>query len=118
MFKIAFVLVLTMCIAISQGFLTLPVGSYGERPELIKDQVVQALTSYAAEYLARTQNLVLKNLTVIRVQTQVVAGVNYKIDFKAQPVNGVDGQTTTCQVTINVRWDAMKNILQSQCQTS
>ena len=122
MFKLAVLLVAAMCIATSQGLfaggVVGGVGGFVDRPELIDDQTVQALTSFAAENLAITQNLILSKLKVISVQTQVVAGVNYQIDFKAEPVNGVSGQTTTCRVVIYVRFDSTKNILSSQCQTA
>lgn len=118
MFKLAVLLVAAMCIATSQGLFAGGVGGFVSRPELINDQTVLALTSFAAETLATTQNLILSELKVVAVQTQVVAGVNYKIDFTAKPVNGASGQTTSCQVVIYVRFDSTKNIVSSSCQTA
>ncbi|CAF0816489.1 unnamed protein product [Rotaria sp. Silwood1] len=94
------------------------VGGYTDRPDLVNSDLVKGLTVYAAEVLATTQNLFLTNLRTIKVQIQVVNGLNYKIDFSAEPVDGAPGQKTTCQVVINVRPDSIKNLIQSQCQTS
>jgi hypothetical protein len=116
MFKL--VAVLLMVVVVCNGFITGNVGSYSDRPELLSDQTVQDLTSYAAGAMFMGPNPFLKNLKIIRVQTQLVEGTNYKIDFTGEPFHGVSGQKTTCQVVINVRYDSVKSILQSQCQTS
>ena len=116
--KLTVVLLATMLVAMTQAFLPIGVGGYIDKPELVNDQFVSALTSFAAEKIAEAQNLFLTNLKVVRVQTQLVSGTNYKIEFVAEPVNGVEGQTTRCEVVIYVRWDALKNLAQSQCQTS
>jgi hypothetical protein len=130
MFKLAAILLATLFVANCHGFLGINpgnignigglgnLGGYTERPELLGDQKMQALVSYAAESLSIAQNLILNNLKVIRVQTQLVNGVNYKLDFTAEPINGISGQTTTCQVVINVGLDFVNQILQSQCQTT
>ncbi|CAF1123127.1 unnamed protein product [Adineta steineri] len=93
-------------------------GGYQERPDLIEDKSVLLLTHFAAEYLSTSQNLLLENFRVVRVQTQLVNGMNYKIDFVAKPVNDISGEKTTCQVVIHVSFQSVKSILQSQCQTS
>ncbi|CAF0783768.1 unnamed protein product [Rotaria sordida] len=108
---------LLVLVVACHGFLP-NVGGYKDRPDLVNDDKIKALTSYAAEYLSKAQNLFLANLRIIKVQTQVVDGLNYKIDFSATPVNGAPGQKTTCQVVVHVRFDSSKNIAQSQCQTS
>ena len=116
MIKLAAAALLLLVVA-CHGFLG-NLGGYVDRPELINDQTTQALANYAAEHIATTQNLLLEHIKVIRVQTQLVNGVNYKINFTAEPVEGISGQTTTCEVVINVRFDSVKNIAQAQCQTS
>jgi len=93
-------------------------GDYLDRPDLLSDETVQDLTNYAVETMFMGSNPSLKNLEIVRVQTQIVRGENYKIDFTGEPVNGVSGQTTTCQVVINVGFNSVKSIVQSQCQTS
>lgn len=113
-----FVLLATMLVAMTNAFLPINVGGYIDKPELVADQFVAALTSFAAEKIAEGQNLFLKNLKVVKVQTQLVAGMNYKIEFVAEPVDGVEGQTTRCEVVIYVRFDSLKNLAQAQCQTS
>ena len=85
------------------------VGGYEDRPELTTDSFTQNLARFAAE----AQNL-LGSFKITRVQTQIVNGVNYKIDFATE---GTDGPVTSCQVVINVRFDSEKTILQAQCQT-
>ena len=92
-------------------------GGYIDRPELLNDSFTETLANYAAEYIEQTQNLILNNLKVIKVETQLVNGVNYKITFTAGPIEGVSGQTTKCEVVINVRFDSFKEIAQAQCQT-
>lgn len=114
MMKLTVVVLATMLVAMTNAF----PGGYTDRPELVKNQLASALTSFAAEKIAQGQNLFLKNLQVVRVQTQIVAGTNYKIDFIAEPVNGVQGQTTRCQVVIYVALDSTQSLSQSQCQTS
>jgi hypothetical protein len=112
MFKLAAVL-LMLVVACNGLFGNLP-GGYVDRPELIKDPTVQALIQYVSESLSQPENA-LKPLETLRVQTQVVNGMNYKIDFTGELAKG---QTTICQVVINVRYDAVRSILQSSCQTS
>ncbi len=101
------------------GFLTDSFfGSYLDRGDLLSDEKVQDLTNYAVETMFMESNSFLKNVEIVRVQTQIARGTNYKIDFTGEPVNGVSGQTTTCQVVIHVGFNSVKSILQSQCQTS
>jgi hypothetical protein len=114
MFKLAAVFLL--CVVACHGFLA-NVGGYKERPELIEDAIVGQLANFATSYLSTAQNLLLQHLRVVRVQTQVVNGLNYKIEFVAEPVEGVAGQTTTCEVVINVSFQSVKNVLQANCQT-
>ncbi|CAF3909935.1 unnamed protein product, partial [Rotaria sp. Silwood1] len=90
-------------------------GGYTNRPELIKDKYVQGLTSYAAEYLATKENLFLNHLKVTGVQTQVVAGLNYKIDFSGKSVDGSSGQLKTCQAIIYVRLDHTQQVTSVKC---
>ncbi|CAF0821761.1 unnamed protein product [Adineta steineri] len=115
MFKVAavFFMLLVAC----HGLFS-KAGSYQERPDLIEDKSVLLLTHFAAGYLHTSQNLLLQDYRVIRVQTQLVNGMNYKIDFVAKPVNDISGEKTTCQVVIHVSFQSVKSILQTQCQTS
>jgi len=116
MFKLA-VVILMVAVACN-GFITDGLGSYSDHPELLSDKTVQDLTNYAVKTIFMGSNPFLKNLKIVRVQTQLVKGTNYKIDFIGEPVNGISGQKTTCQVVINVGLDSVQTILQSQCQTS
>lgn len=99
------------------GFIT-GLGSFVNKNELIGTPIINELKDFVAEQLAATQNLLLDNIRVVNVQVQVVNGMNYKLDLVAEPVNGAPGQTTKCTVTVYVKFDSVKNILQSQCQTS
>lgn len=113
MFKIGAILLLLVAVSYGQ------VGGYKDRPDLIDDQLIKDLTVYAAEEISQSNsNLYLKNLKVTGVQTQVVRGINYKIDFTAERVNGPTGSQTTCQVVVYVDLDGVKSLSQSQCQTS
>ncbi len=85
---------------------------YSDRPKLIEDAIVQSLTRYASEHIATTQNLVLDHIKITRVQTQVVAGINYKIDFNAQSAKG---KLMSCQTVISVQPDLTTKIIEGQC---
>ncbi len=87
-------------------------GGYSDRPQLIEDAIVQRLTRYASEHIATTQNLVLDHIKITRVQTQVVAGINYKIDFNAQSAKG---KLMSCQALIYVQPDLTTKITEGQC---
>ena len=82
-------------------------GGYTDRPDLIKDKEVEELVGYATKYLTTTQNLYLSKTKINRVQTQVVAGTNYKIDFS-------DG-SMTCQAVIYVRFDGTTKVTSAEC---
>jgi hypothetical protein len=113
MFKLAAVLL--MLVVACNAFRTRNLmGGYVNHPELISDQKIQDLTSYAIGTIMGSNSL--SNVQITGVQTQTVRGTNYKIDFIG---DGANGQQTACQVVINVDFDqTTKNILQSQCQTS
>ncbi|CAF0776582.1 unnamed protein product [Didymodactylos carnosus] len=89
-------------------------GGYKDRPELLNDPIIHSLTSFGVEKLFESQNLKLTNVKVTRVQTQLVAGTNYKIDFTAKSVR-TEAQTT-CQMVIFVKLDGQRTLSQSQCQ--
>jgi len=112
MFKLVAVFVVALLVVAIHGF---KVGGYTDRPELLEDSNTKALVQYVAEHLALEQKLILDHLKVIRVQTQVVAGINYKLDFTAQPVNDIHGKITTCQAIIYVRFDSTRKITNAQC---
>lgn len=118
MMKLTVVLFATMLVAMTQGFLPINLGGYTNRPELVTDPMIAALTSFAAEKIAVAQNLFLTNLKVVRVQTQLVAGTNYKINFVAEPVEGVQGRTTACEIVIAVKFDFSRDLASFSCQTS
>jgi hypothetical protein len=113
MFKLAVILLATVFVAASHGAsLT---GGYTDRPELVDDSFVKSLASYAAEHLAIKENLILNHIKVTGVQTQLVAGLNYKIDFTAEPVNGISGQIKNCHTIIYVRFDKTTSVTSAQC---
>jgi len=104
-----------MLIAVSYGSL---LGGYKDRPELLEDRDVQGLAVYATEHLATTQNLLFHHFQITRVQTQTVAGINYKIDFTAEPIDSNDGKLVECQAVIYVRFDSTKKMTSVQCDTA
>lgn len=95
---------------------TILLGGYSDRPDLIQDAEVQGLVKYASQYLASTQNLVLNYIKIRHVQTQVVAGMNYKIDFTGQSMDNYRNDYMDCQTVIYVRFDGTKRITDIQCQ--
>lgn len=115
MFKLTVVLLAALFIATTQGFPAPPIGGYTDRPELLEDPRVVSLTMFAAEYMALTQNIILNRVKVIGVQTQVVAGVNYKIDFAGEPVSGIITERITCHALIYVKFDSTKQIQEVKC---
>ena len=115
MVKLVAVFLATMLVVASQAFMIGGVGGYTDRPELLTDPSITPLVRYAAEQLALQDNLILDNIKVTRVQTQVVAGVNYKLDFTAQPVNGIHVQPKTCQAIIYVRFDSTMKLTNAHC---
>ncbi|CAF3322942.1 unnamed protein product [Rotaria sp. Silwood2] len=112
MFKLFAVFLGTMLVAVNCGLIP---GGYSDHPELLEDPHVKGLVSYAAEHLAVTQNIFLNHLKVIRVQTQVVAGINYKLDFTGENVNGGSGKVKTCQAVIYVRFDQTQQVTKIEC---
>ncbi len=110
MLKLVAIILVTMLISITYG--TLP-GGYRDRPDLLGDENMKDLMSYTTEYLATTQNLILNEIQITRIQTQVVAGINYKINFTAKSTNGDD---VTCETVIYVRFDSTKKIISAQCE--
>ncbi|CAF1529297.1 unnamed protein product [Adineta steineri] len=90
------------------------VGGYTDHPELIENSNIKALVKYAAEYLASTDNLILDEIKITRVQTQLVNGINYKLEFTAQSVNG-HNKLTTCEAVIYERFDSTRKITSAQC---
>ncbi len=88
-------------------------GSYADRPELKQDRIIQGLVKYTSEHLATTKNLLLDNIKITRVQTQVVAGINYKIDFTGDSIKS--GKSVTCQAALFVQPDLSVKINQAQC---
>ncbi|UJR36240.1 hypothetical protein I4U23_028972 [Adineta vaga] len=115
MLRLAFVL-LMMIAAYHSSFGMMVLGGYSERPELIEDDTVVLLTHYAAGYLHTSENIRLKDLKIVRVQTQVVSGTNYKIDFIGEPIDGA-GEKTKCQVVIYLSWNLSKSISNAECET-
>jgi hypothetical protein len=114
MFKVAAVLL--MLVVASHGFLSQlgQVGSYVNRPELLNDPTVQALVKFASESLSKPENA-LKALYTTRVETQVVAGMNYRINFIAELA---EGKTTSCQVVIFVSLSAEQKMTEFKCDTA
>ncbi|CAF1198006.1 unnamed protein product [Rotaria sp. Silwood1] len=112
MFKIFAVILGTMLVAVNCGLLP---GGYSDHPELLHDSRVQALATYAAEYLAIKENIYLSHIKLTRVQTQVVAGMNYKLDFTAESISGGSGKLTTCQAIIYVRFDQTQKVTKVEC---
>ncbi|CAF3017829.1 unnamed protein product [Rotaria socialis] len=112
MFKLLSIVLATMLIAASYGLMA---GGYADKPELIEDPTVKGLAVYAAEHLAMTQNIVLNNIEVTGVQTQVVAGMNYRIDFTGKTVNSPIAKTKSCQVVIYVRFNSTKKVTSAKC---
>jgi len=87
-------------------------GGYSDRPALIQDSIVQRLVAYASEHLAATENLIFDHTKITRVQTQVVAGINYKIDFTGETNYH---ELMECQVVIFVRPDLTTTITEAEC---
>lgn len=102
---------LTITLAAVNGSMHL--GGYSDRPELLQDAKVQELAVYVSEHLATTQNLILDHIQMTGVQTQTVAGTNYKIEFTAQSISP---EPVTCEAVIYVRFDGTKTVTRAQCQ--
>jgi hypothetical protein len=109
MLKLIVLFLATMLIAVN---CSTRLDGYSDRPKLIEDPIVQSLTRYASEHIAATQNLVLDNVKITRVQTQVITGINYKIDFNAKSAKG---KLMSCQALISVQPDLTTKITEGQC---
>ena len=90
-------------------------GSYSDRPQLKEDSIVQGLVRYASQHIASNQNLALDHIKITRVQTQVVAGINYKIDFTAETGRDHHAKSVTCHTLINVQPDLSTTIKEAEC---
>ncbi|CAF1397775.1 unnamed protein product [Rotaria sordida] len=112
MFKLFAVFLGAMLLAVSYGGIP---GGYTDRPELIEDPFVKSLTSFAAEYYAKKENIFLSRLKVTHVQTQIVAGVNYKLDFTGEIVSDISGKLATCNAVIYVRFDQTQSVTNIEC---
>ncbi|CAF0942144.1 unnamed protein product [Didymodactylos carnosus] len=95
-------------------------GGFIEQPDLTTDNLIISLTIWAARQLEEAQNLILKNINVIKVETQVVSGVNYKIRFETTPVlpDGTAARTIQCDAIIYLPLNGEQRLLEGQCQTS
>ncbi|CAF0882142.1 unnamed protein product [Adineta ricciae] len=116
MLKITAVLLATLLIVAAQSSIIGGVGGYIDRPELLESSEANALVRYAAEQIAMKDNRILDQIKLTRIQTQVVAGINYKLDFTARPINGISAKLTTCQAVIYVRFDSTRKLLSAQCE--
>jgi len=87
-------------------------SDYADRPQLKDDTIVQNLARYASEQIAAAQNLVLDHIKITRVQTRVIAGIDYKIDFNAQTSKG---KLMSCQTLISVQPDLSTKIIEGRC---
>lgn len=112
MYKLFALFLVTILISVSYSTRA---GGYSDHPELINDPTVKGLVVYVAESLASSENLFLVNLKVTGVQTQVVAGRNYKINFTADSVNGGQTQAKQCETVVYVRFDQFKSITSAKC---
>lgn len=90
-------------------------GGYSDRPKLIDDSIVQGLVRYASQQIASSQNLILDHIKITRVQTQVVAGINYKIDFTAETGHDHQGKSVNCHTHIYVKPDLSTTINEAEC---
>lgn len=92
------------------------VGGYTNRPDLLEDKTVKELVSLATDHVATKDNVFLKNIKIIRVQTQVVAGTNYKINFSGE-VNSDKGTITNkCQAIIYVNLESTRQVTSVKCR--
>ena len=90
-------------------------GGYSDRPQLKEDSIVQGLVRYASQHIATSQNLILDHIKITRVQTQVVAGINYKIDFTAETGQDHHAKSVNCQTLIYVKPDLSTTISEAEC---
>ena len=113
MFKLVGILLLVTVAC--NGLFTDLLSSYVDHPELVSDKTVMDLVTFAIEAMYTEINT-LENLVIERVQTQLVKGLNYKIDFTADLSKvGID-QKISCQVIIYVGIDGSKQLVHYECQ--
>ncbi len=79
MFKLLLALSLFLVIQCRSPIL----GGYTNRPDLIKSPITQSMVKLAVIELARSENLQVKPIAVISVSSQLVNGINYRIEFTA-----------------------------------
>ena len=116
MLKLSALVFVALVLAVSHGLAIGGVGGYTDRPELLEDATVQSVAAFAVEQLAQTQNLSLRRMKLTRVQTQVVAGVNYKLEFTAPIGPLIAGRLSSCEVTVYARFDGTKTISDVRCR--
>ncbi|CAF1421816.1 unnamed protein product [Adineta steineri] len=114
MVKLITIFLAALLVVGSQSLNIGKVGGYTDHPELIENSNIKALVKYAAEYLASNDNLDLGEITITRVQTQLVAGTNYKIEFTSRSNNG-DNKLTICEAVIYERFDSTRKITSAHC---
>lgn len=57
------------------------IGGFVNRPDLVSSDLAQSLVSMSVENLASSQNLRVFPLNIISVSTQLVNGINYRVEF-------------------------------------
>jgi hypothetical protein len=112
MFKLAVVLLATLLVAVSHGAFPGMTGGYTDHSEMIGTPAMKGLIGVVVEHLTVKENLILDDIKITRVQTQVVNGINYKLDFTG---HGMNGKETTCQAVIYVKFDSTKSVTSAQC---
>ena len=95
MLKLIAIFLATILVAVNCEY---NVGSYHDHPELLEDSIMKGLVRHINEHIANTQNLVLENLKITRILTQVVSGINYKFDYTGESTKDVtDKKLYKCQ---------------------
>ncbi|CAF3392602.1 unnamed protein product [Rotaria socialis] len=107
MFKILIALSLLVVI---QGQLA---GGFTDRPDLLNDATTRVMVQLSVSELAKTTNLAVSLIKVVKVATQVVNGINYRIDFIARPLSS--DAVLTCSTKIYQSFQGQRTVSSVGC---
>lgn len=110
---IAFALCIAFSCAFPFGGISLP-GGFSENTGLLNSEQVRGWVEQGLTEYNRLHNAVLNNIKVTSVKTQVVAGMNYQIQFEADLTDSIVGKHIKCNVDVFV---SLSNIPQIKTPT-
>ncbi|CAF0741691.1 unnamed protein product [Didymodactylos carnosus] len=88
-------------------------GGYTNRPDLIHSTLAAQFVKLAKSKIEGENNLYLVNDKVTHVETQVVAGINYKITFTADSL--LTSSSVICTAVVYQNFSGAQKLTSTEC---